>query len=73
VPPRTAATGLASFVLRDFEAGAWRSRADGRWLVVPGVRDQLVEVGSVIAVTEGSRVVAYFTVEQVVGSEADGS
>jgi hypothetical protein len=26
-------TGLASFILRNFDAGAWRSRAEGRWLV----------------------------------------
>ena len=65
VPPRTAATGLASFVLRNFDAGAWRSCAEGRWLVVDGRGDQLVEAGSVIAVTEGSRLVAYFTVERV--------
>ena len=73
VPPRTAATGLASFVLRDFEVGAWRSRAEGRWLVVPGTGDQLVEAGSVIAVTEGCRVVAYFTVEPVAAAGAEGS
>ena len=30
--PRTADTGLASFVLRNFDAGAWRSSAEGRWM-----------------------------------------
>jgi hypothetical protein len=73
VPPRTAKTGLASFVLRDFEAGAWRSRAEGRWLLVEGTEDHRVEAGTVIAVTEGNRVVAYFTVKHVAGPQAEDS
>jgi hypothetical protein len=54
VPPRTADDGLASFVLRNFDAG--------------GQGDSPVEAGSVIAVTQGSRLVAYFTVEHAAGS-----
>ena len=65
VPPHTADTGLASFVLRNFEAGAWRSPAEGRWLVADAQGNQVVQPGSVIAVTEGPRVVAYFTVQDI--------
>lgn len=68
VPPFTASTGLASFILRHFEAGAWRSCAEGRWLVTDAHGAQSVKPGSVIAVTEGARVVAYFTVQQVADS-----
>lgn len=58
VPPRTLATGLASFVLRGFAAGAWRSEAEGRWLSIVNEDDQFVEKGSIIVITEGTRVVA---------------
>jgi hypothetical protein len=68
VPPHTADDGLASFVLRNFDAGAWRSGAEGRWLLAGGQGDSPVVAGSVIAVTEGSRLVAYFTVEHAAGS-----
>jgi hypothetical protein len=68
VPPHTADTGLASFILRNFDAGAWRSHAEGRWLAVGTQAEQLVRPGSVIAVTEGARVVAYFTVHHVAES-----
>ncbi len=65
VPPSTVATGLASFVLRGFAAGAWRSRAEGRWLHVSNEGEQRVQVGTVVAVTEGPRVVAFFVVDAV--------
>ena len=42
VPPHTADTGLASFILRNFEAGAWRSHAEGRWLAAAIQGEQLV-------------------------------
>jgi len=67
VPPRTAETGLASFILRNFDAGARRSGAEGRWMLAGGQGRELVQPGSVIAVTEGARVVAYFTVQHVAG------
>ena len=35
VPPHTLEGGLSSFVLRGFATGAWRSAAEGCWLVVP--------------------------------------
>jgi hypothetical protein len=62
------ADGLASFILRNFEAGAWRSSAEGRWLVTEAQGPQAVKPGSVIIVTEGPRIVACFTVQQVAGS-----
>jgi len=69
VPPLNARNGLASFGLRNFEAGAWKSPAEGRWLIVENSGDQLVQPGSVVVVTEGSRDVAYFHVEQVLGTQ----
>jgi hypothetical protein len=68
VPPHTADTGLASFILRNFEAGTWRSCAEGRWLVTDPQSDQMVRPGTVIGVTEGPRVVAYFTVQHIADS-----
>ena len=47
---------------------AWRSCAEGRWLATEVSGEQVVKPGSMIAVTEGSRVVAYFTVERVADS-----
>jgi len=67
-PPHTADTGLASYILRNFDGGAWRSHAEGRWLAAATRGEQLVRPGSVIAVTEGARVVAYFTVHHAAGS-----
>jgi len=65
VPPHAAETGQASFVLRGFRVDAWRSPAQGRWLVVENEGDQRVEPGSVIVVMEGLRPVAYFHVRHV--------
>ena len=65
VPPQTVDSGLASFALRNFEAGAWNSPAEGRWLIVANAGDQLVRPGSVVVCTEGTRVVAYLHVERV--------
>jgi hypothetical protein len=69
VPPHTAATGLASFVLRDFQPGVWRSQAQGRWLVVGNEGDQAVQQGSVVVITEGARDVAFFIIEQKPGAD----
>jgi hypothetical protein len=63
VPPRTLTDGLASFVLRS--SGAWTSPAEGRWLSVPNEGEQLVQPGSVIVITEGNRIVAYFHVHEI--------
>jgi hypothetical protein len=65
VPPHTIDSGLASFVVGNFEPRAWTSLADGRWLLVPNAGDQLVVPGDVIVVAEGRRIVAYFHVESV--------
>lgn len=70
VPPRTFDNGLASFCLRNFEAGAWESPADGRWLVVDNTGDQFVQPGSGVVVCEGRRIVAHFHVDRVVGESA---
>jgi hypothetical protein len=66
VPPHDVDNGLASFVLRGFRHGDWRSPAEGRWLVVENDGEQQVQPGSVVVVTEGPRSVAYFHVERVV-------
>ncbi|HET9658016.1 MAG TPA: hypothetical protein VFP72_21870 [Kineosporiaceae bacterium] len=58
---------MASFALRNFQGGAWTSAAEGRWLIVDNEGDQSVEPGTVVVCTEGSRIVAYFHVEQVDG------
>ncbi|MET8848019.1 hypothetical protein [Amycolatopsis sp. NPDC004625] len=65
VPPRTAESGLASFVLRDFEPGASVTSAAGRWLVVGNAGPYLVRAGTVVVVTEGPKPVGYFHVERV--------
>ncbi|SOD72554.1 hypothetical protein SAMN05892883_1940 [Jatrophihabitans sp. GAS493] len=65
VPPATVEEGLASFVLRVVDRSAWRSAAEGDWLVVPSEGEQWVQPGSVVVVTEGARPVAYFHVQNV--------
>lgn len=71
VPPNTAVNGLASFVLHHFKPGSLRSAADGRWLVVENEGCCRIEAGSLVVVTEGPRVTAYFHVEHVVEPAAD--
>lgn len=66
LPPGNARTDSASFVLRGWDPARWRSRAEGRWLFGSDVpQSDEVEVGTVIAVTEGLRLVAYFRVDEV--------
>jgi hypothetical protein len=65
VPPNTARSGLASFVLRVADRKAWVSAAEAAWLVDQGVPRFDVQPGSVVVVTEGPKVVAYFHVESV--------
>ncbi len=69
VPPHTANTGSASFVLRGWDPDAWRSSAEGRWLLVENEGDQLVVPGAVLVVTEGAKPVALFRVTEVDPSE----
>lgn len=65
VPPATSGTASASFVLRGWDATRWRSKAEGRWLHVENDGPQLIRPGSIVAITEGGRLVAYFTVDTV--------
>jgi|GEM_PF-1286450 len=66
VPPHTVETGLASFVLRGLEPGAWRSPAEARWLAPEAVAaDRPVSVGTTVLITEGPQVVGYLQVEEV--------
>ncbi len=65
VPPFTAETGLASFWLKDFVAGSWRSAATGWWLAVENAGPQRVAVGTIVVITEGHRAVGYFHVSDV--------
>lgn len=65
VPPHTADTGLASFILRVEDRAAWTSPATGGWLVVSNEDDQMVTPDTVVIVTEGHRPVAVFTVASV--------
>jgi uncharacterized protein YcgL (UPF0745 family) len=52
-------------LLRGFVAGAWRSRAEGRWLVVENRDEYRVVPGTLVAVTEGPRLVGFFAVDEV--------
>lgn len=65
VPPHSAETGTASFVLRGWDPLRWRSLAEGKWLVVENAGDQLVTPEAVVVVAEGPRVTAILLVEQV--------
>jgi len=65
VPPATSGTDSASFVLRGWDPTSWRSKAEGRWLLVENEGPQLVRPGSIVAIAEGPRLVAYFTVDTV--------
>jgi len=65
VAPHTVESGLASFVLRVEDRTAWRSRAFAAWLLVAKSGDQQVGPGTVIVVTEGPRLVAFFRVDHI--------
>jgi hypothetical protein len=65
LPPGTADAGLASFILRVSDRGAWTSGAEGAWLVEQDSPRFPVQAGSVLVVTEGREPVAYFHVESV--------
>jgi len=69
IPPADPTRGCASFILRGWDPATLRSDAEGRWLLgeqVPQFWE--VQPGSIIAITEGVRTVAVFTVRQVHGS-----
>lgn len=65
VPPETAESGLAPFVLDEFQPGVWRSKAAGRWLAVDNRGRQCVRRGALVVITEGPKPVGYFQVHEV--------
>jgi hypothetical protein len=65
VPPCTADTGLASFVLRVADRTSWTSEAAADWLVRQDDPRFDLQPGTVVVVTEGARPVAYFHVDTV--------
>lgn len=67
VPPRTAESGLASFVLREFTPHALVSPAKGCWLFVENAGPYRIQPGTVVVVTEGAKPVGYFHVDEVHG------
>jgi hypothetical protein len=73
VPPATADSGLVSFVLRGFDANAWRSGAEACWLVPENPDAPWIEQGSVVVVTEGPKPVGFFVVERISEGTETGS
>jgi hypothetical protein len=69
VPPANAYTGIASFVLCDFDPAVSRSTATARWLTVPNAGIHEVRPGTVVVITEGPKPVGYFHVEGVTVTE----
>jgi hypothetical protein len=65
VPPFTIETGSASCVLRAFDPARLRSPAEGKWLAVENDGPQRVEVGSIVVITEGAKVSAFFRVASI--------
>lgn len=70
VPPQTAGTALASFLLRVADRGAWASTARAGWLTVRDDPRFGVQPGMVVVVTEGPRPVGYFHVGRIVEPDA---
>lgn len=66
VPPRTAANGSSSFVLRGFNPTVAESPAEGCWLAFANEGEHHVDPGTTIIIKEGQRVVAHFTVTEIV-------
>jgi hypothetical protein len=69
VPPHPSETASASFVLRGWDPNRWRSRAEGKWLIVENGGDQTVTPGTVILIAEGARASAIFLVDTVQASD----
>ncbi|BEL05055.1 hypothetical protein Q0Z83_032460 [Actinoplanes sichuanensis] len=65
LPPQNAESGLASFVLRITDPGAWISLAEGAWLVPQDDPAFTVAPGAVLVITEGPQPVAYFHVAAI--------
>lgn len=73
LPPRTADEGQVGIALRRFAPGAWRSAAEGILVPAQGHRAQQVVPGCLVVVTEGTRPVGVFTVEEVEALAPDGT
>lgn len=65
VPPESIESGIASFILRVDNRSAWSSPAIGSWLAVENEWPHVVERGSIVVITEGRRLVAYFHVDEI--------
>lgn len=70
VPPRTADSGQAGIALSRFAPHAWRSPAEGLLVPAGDARAQHVSPGCIVVVTEGTRPVGLFTVEEVEQNQA---
>ncbi|WP_194818633.1 hypothetical protein [Nocardia sp. XZ_19_385] len=66
VPPHSLAEGTASFALRVADRTAWCSPASAGWLIVENTGVYTVQVGSVVVITEGPRIVGYFHVSELI-------
>jgi hypothetical protein len=73
LPPRTAEDGQVGIALRRFAPGAWRSAAEGILVPAQDHRAQQVVPGCIVVVTEGTRPVGLFTVDEVEILAADGT
>ena len=69
VPPAGLDDGLASFVLRVVDRSAWRSEANGDWLIIENEGLHWIDEGSVVVITEGARPVARFYVHQALSAQ----
>jgi hypothetical protein len=65
VPPHSIDQGLASFILRVADRSGWVSAARAGWLVEQDDERFRVRPGTVVVVTEGARIVAYYHVDAV--------
>ncbi|WP_157555320.1 hypothetical protein [Nocardia crassostreae] len=54
--------------MRVDDRSAWQSPASAGWLIVDNTGAYTVQVGSVVVVTEGARIVGYFHVDEVIDS-----
>lgn len=73
VPPRSPDSGQAGIALRRFAPNAWRSAAEGLMVAGPDLSTQHVWHGCIVVITEGTRPVAYFTVEEIESSYSTGN
>jgi hypothetical protein len=65
LPPWTAVTGLASFMISVTNRQSWTSAVEAGWLAPRDDERLLVRPRAVLVVTEGVKIVGYFHVEEV--------